>query len=180
MCVCCWWYIAQSVEYWQYCMQPNWNCVSKDRMKRKNLSLPVYFGGLLSQILKATLHLYLGSPLLCSLPLPSPLSSSVDHGKLISICFTVISHNSSIAAAVPAHWARLPQRQPSLSASLAPARSSGSPHTPRFSGVFRLLHPNTQHCCYKRVMSSSSSRVCCHFLHILWSACYTAVPCSSS
>lgn len=86
-------------------------------MKRKNLSLPVYFGGLLSQILKATLHLYLGSPLLCSLPLPSPLFSSVDHGKLISICFTVISHNSSIAAAVPAHWARLPRRQLSLSAS---------------------------------------------------------------
>lgn len=33
---------------------------------------------------------------------------SADHGKLISICFTVIWHNSSIAAAVPARWARLP------------------------------------------------------------------------
>lgn len=36
------------------------------------------------------------------------LFSSVDHGRLISICFAVISHNSSIAAVVPAYWARLP------------------------------------------------------------------------
>lgn len=42
-------------------------------------------------------------------PLISLFSPSADHGKLISICFTVIWHNSSIAAAVPAHWARLPQ-----------------------------------------------------------------------
>lgn len=46
-----------------------------------------------------------------------PRFPSVDHGSLISVCFPVISHNSSAAAAaVPGYWTCLPRRQLSPSA----------------------------------------------------------------
>lgn len=103
---------------------------------KKDLSLYVCFRGSPSQNMKATLQLYLHVPLHPSLPIPIPFFSSVDHGRLISICFTVISHNSSVAAAVPAYWARLPQRQLSLSASRHRLAALALEHTPRFSGGF--------------------------------------------
>lgn len=111
-----------------------------------------------------------------------PLFSSVDHGKLISICFTVISHNSSIAAAVPAYWARLPQRQLSLSASRHRLAALAL-HTLHGLVGFSV-------CCIQTLNSAATKVLCPHpapeyvvifyTCSCLWSACYTAVSCCSS
>lgn len=154
-------------------LRPNSNCVSREcKKERKDLSLPAYFEGLLSQILKATPQF--PSPSLASSSIP--LFSSVDHGKLISICFTVISHNSSIAAAVPAYWARLPQRQLSLSASRHRLAALAL-HTLHGLVGFSV-------CCIQTLNSAATKVLCPHpapeyvvifyTCSCLWSACYTA------
>lgn len=126
--------------------------------------------------MKAALQLYLRFLPHPSLPLPSLFSSSVDHGTLISICFTVISHNSSVAAEVPAFWARLPPM-------LAPALAVCQPGN-RLAALWRSAHSvglvgfsvgSVQTLrCYKSASQSlrrspcppSPSRGFCHFLHI--------------
>lgn len=114
--------------------------------------LSVYFWGLLSCILKAPLQLYL--PFSLSIASSSMgLSPSVDHGKLISICFTVISHKSSTAAAVPAYWARLLRCQLSLSCQPALARHA-------LVGFFHGLHPNSHLCCCERVFQPPCCLLC--------------------
>lgn len=113
--------------------------------------LSVYFWGLLNWILKAPLQL----------PFPLSIASSsmglsppVDRGKLISICFTVISHKSSTAAAVPAYWARLLRCQLSLSCQPALARHA-------LVGFFsHRLHPNSQLCCCERVFQPPCCLLC--------------------
>lgn len=111
-----------------------------------------------SRNIKATLKLYLHP----SLPIPILLFSSVDHGRLISICFTVISHNGSIAAAVPAY--HLPRCQPLLPASRLRLAALACKHTHQFSGVFRQLHPECTHQCCPSC--SAARHFLCWFLHI--------------
>lgn len=114
--------------------------------------LSVYFWALLNWILKAPLQLYL--PFSLSTASSSMgLSPSVDHGKLISICFTAISHKSSTAAAVPAYWARLLRCQLSLSCQPALARHA-------LVGFFHRLHPNSQLCCCGRVFQPPCCLLC--------------------
>lgn len=113
-----------------------------------------------------------------------PLFSSVDHGKLISICFAVISHNSSIAAAAPAYWARLPQCQLSL---LLPASrhrlTALALHTLHGLAGFSVS-------CIQALSSAATKVLCphpppecvviCFALSCLCSVCYAAVTrCSS-
>lgn len=120
--------------------------------------------------MKATLQLYLHP----SLPIPIPLFSPVDHGRLISICFTVISHSSSGAAALPAYWACLPRRQLSLSASRRRLAALALQHAPRFSGVFHQVHPNAGLCCCDSVSPDAVllvaffSTALCWFMPILF------------
>lgn len=100
----------------------------------------------------------------------------MDHGRLISICFTVISHNSSIAGCSDAS---LGLACPSASSHCLPAgigsQLSLVTHSTVYWGfplaaskrsalLLRCLCSVSQLlCCF----SQSSSRVFCHFLHIL-------------
>lgn len=137
--------------------------VKKKEIKGK-ISFSPYFRGSPSQIMTAA------PTALSQFPSPSLAStsirpfSSVDHSRLISICFTVISHNSSIAATVPALGSPAPA--PALTVCQpASARSFGSSHTPRFSGVFHRPRPNALLRCY------DASAVCPNHC----AACYVPV-----
>lgn len=95
---------------------------------------------------------------------PSLASSSIlrlsraAHGRLISICFTEISHNSSVAAAVPGCWARRSASR--LAAALAlvslPALVGFSVGRAQTLSLAALTQPRC-HCADCYVLSSSFS-----------------------
>lgn len=115
-----------------------------------------------SQIMKAALRLYLHFPL-CPLASASiPLFSSADHGRLISICFAVISHNSSIAVVVPAYRAGLPPAPAPFSLPAGAGSRLWSPRTPTvLVEGFSLSRVQTARLCCRYTVSQTLCRLLC-------------------